>query len=97
MVNFKDVIFNTLWIVGLAIILAIWSYARYTAYMSGERVKDKFDKLAYILVRNCGLLLFLIGMALTEHRLFAKILWFLLFAGVLVVSGIQIQQKRSGK
>jgi hypothetical protein len=97
MVNIEDVFFNALKIVGLALILAIWSYARYTAYVSGVRVRDQFDKLAYILVRNCGLLLFLIGMALTENRLYAKILWLLLFTGVLVVSVIQIQQKRSGQ
>ena len=97
MINIWDVFFNALWVLGLAVLLAVWSYARYTASVHGVRIRDKLNVLKYALVLNCGLLLFLIGMALTEDRWFAKILWILLGIAVLVESGMRIKQKNTEK
>lgn len=96
MINIWDVFFNALWILGLAVVLAVWSYARYTAHVNGVRVRDMLNKLRYALVLNSGLLLFLCGMALTEDRWFAKILWILVGVGVLVESGMRIKQHKAG-
>ena len=81
-----------LWILGLAIFLAVWSYARYTAHVSGLRIKDKFNTLKYALVLNGGLFFFLCGMALSESRWLVTILWILLAIAVLVESGMRIKQ-----
>jgi hypothetical protein len=94
MIDIWDVFFNALWIVGLSVILAVWSYARYTARVQGVRLRDKLNILKYALVLNCGLLLFLAGMSLTEDRWFVKVLWVLLGIGVLVESGFRIKQHK---
>ncbi len=97
MVNLWDIFFNSLWILGLAVLLGVWSYARYSAHVTGVRVRDKLNILKYALVLNCGLLLFLAGMALTEDRWYAKILWILVGIGVLVESGLRLKQHKIGK
>jgi hypothetical protein len=96
MVNIWDVFFNALWILGLAVVLAVWSYARYTAHGHGIRIRDKLNMLKYALALNGGLLLFLSGMALTEDRWFAIILWVLVGAGVIVDSVIRIRKSNMG-
>jgi cell division protein FtsW (lipid II flippase) len=88
---------NALWILGLAVILAVWSYARYTAHVKGVRVKEKFDTLKYALVLNAGVLLFLLGMMLTEDRWWVRILWTLLIIWVLVDSALRLQQHKAEK
>ncbi len=94
MVNALDILFNALWVLGLAILLAVWSYARYNTQVKGIRVREKFNELNYALVLNVGLLLFLCGMALTEDRWLAKILWVLLAVAVIVESALRIQRNR---
>lgn len=97
MINIWEVVANSLWILGLAILLAVWSYARYTAHASGLRIKVKLNTLKYALVLNVGLLLFLCGMVFTEERWFIKIVWILLTIGVIVESGMRIQQHKKDK
>lgn len=97
MLNVLDVIYNALWILGLAVLLAVWSYARYTAQVKGVRVRDKLDELKYALVLNSGLLLFLCGMALTEDRWLARILWLLLGIAVVAESALRIQRHKKVK
>lgn len=97
MINFREVFSNTLWVVGLATVLAVLSYARYTAQVHRVRVRDKLDTLNYALVLNGGLFLFLCGMALTERRLFARLLWILLGISVIVYSTMLIKLHRADK
>ncbi len=97
MIDIWDIFSNALWVLGLAVLLAVWSYARYTAHVNGVRIRDKLNILKYALVLNSGMFLFLCGMALTEDRWFAKILWILLGIGVLVESGMRIKQHKTEK
>ena len=97
MLDLWDVFSNSLWILGLAVLLAVWSYGRYAAQTSGMRVRDKLNTLKYALVVNVGLFLFLCGMALTENRLFVRVLWILLAIAVLVESGMRIKQLNKEK
>ena len=94
MIELVDIVVNSLWILGLSVILAVWSYARYTAQIAGVRIRDKFQVLKYALVLNFGLLLFLTGMAFTEKRLIVRIIWIILGIAVLVESGMRIKQKQ---
>jgi len=94
MIDFANVAANALWVLGLALLLAVWSYARYEAYRVGIKTREMLGKLRYTLWINAGLLLFVAGMALTEHRWWARGLWILVGVGFLVDSGIRIVEAR---
>ncbi len=66
------VVKNGLWILGLSILLAVWSYARYTAYEARVKTRDKLNEPKYALAVDLGLLLFVAGMAATETRWWAR-------------------------
>ena len=62
----RTIIFNGAWVLGLSIILAAWSYARYTAYEARVKTRVVLRRLRYVVVMDVGLLLFAGGMAATE-------------------------------
>lgn len=84
MLDFGMILRNGLWILGLAVLLAVWSYARYTAIRQGVRTRQIMNKFRYALPADIGLLLFVAGMALTEPRAWARILWLVLGSAVIV-------------
>jgi uncharacterized membrane protein len=94
-IDIQSVILNSLWILGLSVILATWSYARYTAYRSGLKVRSKLDELRYAIALDVGLILFIGGMAGTEDRWWARLLWVLIGAAVLIEMGYRVYNERS--
>ena len=94
MIDFANVAANALWVLGLALLLAVWSYARYEAHRVGIKTRKMLERLRYSLWINAGLLLFVAGMALTEHRWWARGLWILVGVGFLVDSGMRIAEVR---
>lgn len=86
------VVNNGLWILGLSILLAVWSYARYTAYEAHVKTRDKLNEPKYALVVDLGLLLFVSGMAATETRWWGRILWILLGIGIIVQRVLRIRE-----
>jgi hypothetical protein len=86
---------NALWVLGLSVLLATWSFARYEAHMAGVKTREKFAELGYALVLNAGLLLFIAGMAATERRWWARGLWVLLGIGIVVDSVLRVRQERA--
>jgi uncharacterized membrane protein HdeD (DUF308 family) len=98
MLEVWTVVVNGLWILGLAVILATWSYARYAASRDRVTTRVKLRELKYVLVMDVGLLLFIAGMAATEPRPTARILWIAI--GILVVAHGALQlvaARRSGR
>jgi len=83
-IDIWGVVFNSLWIFGLAILLAIWSFGRYAAHKSGVRTRDKLREPRYAIGIDVGLLLFIAGMVATEERLWGRLLWGALGIAVLV-------------
>ncbi len=94
MIDAWGVFSNALWILGLAVILAVWSYASYEAGRSKQRVRHKLDELGYALALNAGMLLFLAGMVATEDRGWARVLWSILGLGLIAESVWRIIQHR---
>ena len=94
MIDIVKVAANALWILGLALLLAVWSYARYEAHRVGIKTREMLGRLRYSLWINAGLLLFVAGMALTEDRWWARGLWILVGVGFLVDSGMRIAEAR---
>jgi hypothetical membrane protein len=96
MIDVWGVISNALWILGLSVLLAVWSYASYEASRAGQKVRAKLDELGYALVIDAGLLLFLVGMATTEDRWWARALWIVMALAVTAEGAQRIaKHKRS--
>ena len=89
------VVNNGLWILGLSILLATWSYARYTAYEAHVKTRDKLNEPKYALVVDLGLLLFVSGMAATETRWWGRILWILLGVSIIIQRLLRIRELRT--
>lgn len=83
MPELQAVIANGLWILGLSVILATWSYARYMAHQARVKTRAKLRELPYVLVMDLGLLLFVGGMAATEARILGRILWIII--GLIII------------
>ena len=94
MIDFANLAANAFWVLGLALLLAVWSYARYEAHRVGVKTREMLGELQYSLWINGGLLLFVAGMALTEDRWWARGLWILVGIGFLVDSGMRIAESR---
>ncbi len=90
MIDLWGVFSNFLWILGLSVLLATWSYAYYEARMSDKKVSEKFNELTYALSLDVGLLLFCAGLAATEHRGWARLIWILMGIAILVEGGMRI-------
>jgi hypothetical protein len=69
---------NGLWVLGLALLLATWSLAYDEGQRSGRRVGAVLRRRGYAQATTVGLLLFCAGLAATETRWWARLLWLLL-------------------
>ncbi len=94
MIDVWGVFSNALWILGLAVLLAVWSYASYEAGLSKQKVHHKLNELGYALALDGGMLLFLAGMITTEDRGWARALWIGLAVGVVIEGVRRILQHR---
>lgn len=75
---------HALWIFGLAVLLASWSFGYYEAQQTGEPVLSFLLKPNYDLAITAGLVLFFAGLAGADGRIWAKIIWGILAATVIV-------------
>lgn len=69
---------HALWIFGLAVLLAAWSFSYYEAQQTGEPVLSFLSKPGYNLAITAGLALFFAGLAAIDGRIWTKIIWALL-------------------
>jgi hypothetical protein len=86
------VVSNGLWVMGLSVLLAAWSWARYAAYQAGVKTRDKLNEPRFAVAVDLGLLLFVGGMAATEHRWWARLLWIVL--GIVVIAHSVLSLRR---
>ena len=91
------VIVNGLWILGLAVLLATWSYARHAAFEARVKTRVKLHELKYAQLMDLGLLLFIAGMAATESRPAARSLWIAIGSFVVAHAALQILIARGAK
>ncbi|HEY89440.1 MAG TPA: hypothetical protein G4N98_06875 [Thermoflexia bacterium] len=78
MIDWYGVFANSLWIGGLSVLLAVWSMAYYESQRTGRRIRAVWASLGYRWASTGGLLLFCGGLAATDERLWAQLLWGLL-------------------
>jgi hypothetical protein len=87
LINWKMVSFSSLWIIGLAVILAVFGFVDYHAKVSGSRFRDQLRKPNYQAWVNVGLALFCFGLLGSAKALWEAILWGIL-AIAFIVFGI---------
>lgn len=94
MLDVWSLVTNGLWVLGLAVLLAIWSWARYVAYQAGVKSRVILDQRQYAVALDVGLLLFIVGMAATEDRWWAQVLWGVLGIWVLGHAVLRVSGNR---
>ncbi len=84
MFDFWQIAAHALWIFGLAVLLAVWSFGYYEAQQTGEPVLTYLSKPNYDLAIAIGLVMFFAGLTGADGRIWAKIIWGLL--GIAVIA-----------
>lgn len=75
MFDFWQFVAHALWIFGLAVLLAVWSFGYYEAQQTGEPILSFLTRPNYDLAVAIGLALFFAGLTGADGRIWAKILW----------------------
>lgn len=78
MINWQSVLFNSLWIVGLALLLAGFSYSYWAARDGKRPLSHQLASVEFLAPFWAGMLLFCAGLAGTSERVWEIILWGLL-------------------
>lgn len=94
MIDVWGVMSNSLWVIGLAVLLAIWSWARYAAYEANVKTRVILSQRKYVVALDAGLLLFVAGMAATEDRLWAQVVWGVLGLWVLGHAVVTVRSQK---
>ncbi len=80
MINWFELLTNSLWIFALALALAVLSYARWESKMGKGRFSDFLNKPPGGFLINLAGLLFCLGLALTDVVWWERLQW-----GILVI------------
>jgi hypothetical protein len=83
MVDWLGVATNGVWILGLALALAVLSYADWSAHTTRQRLRVVLGRAAFRMALWSGLTLFCVGVALSGGRWWERALW-----GVLAVTAV---------
>jgi hypothetical protein len=75
MIDWVGVGTNSLWLLGLAVGLAVFSYADWSAHDTHQRLRDVFGQAALRVPLWSGLILFCVGVALSGGRWWERALW----------------------
>ena len=86
LIDWKMVGFASLWIIGLAVILAVLGFVDYHAKASGARFRDELRKSSYQAWINVGLALFCLGLLGSSSTWWESVLWGLLAVAFLAFS-----------
>jgi hypothetical protein len=66
---------HALWILGLAVLLSVWSFGYYEGQQSGRPVLPLLAKPNYDLALTIGFVLFFAGLLGADGRIWTKIIW----------------------
>jgi len=94
MINWFSVFANSLWILGLALALATFSYANWQASVLGEKTITQLKRPGYLISFNIAVLLFCAGMAATSDTTLEIVVWSILGLMFLVQMVFALRQQR---
>jgi len=75
MIDWFNLAANALWIIGLAIALAVVSHASWQAALYHEKLRSRLAQPGYQMFFDLAAVLFCLGMAATSRRVWEIILW----------------------
>ncbi|MFN2172233.1 MAG: hypothetical protein ACK2T4_13960 [Candidatus Promineifilaceae bacterium] len=75
MINWQSVIFNSLWIAGLAVLLAAFSYHYWEAAQHGRSLRIQFSRGAFVRLVWLAMLLVSIGLIGTSQQIWEMAIW----------------------
>ena len=85
MIDIWQIAAHGLWIFGLSVLLAVWSFGYYEAQQVGEPVLSYLSKPNYDLAVTIGLVLFFAGLMGADGRLWAKAVWGIVAVAVIAL------------
>lgn len=94
MIDVWGVIANSLWILGLAVLLAVLSWTHWVASTEGNRIRDALKRPRIQQALDLGLFLFCAGLAATGRTWWERILWGLLAAVWIFQAWLAERKKR---
>ena len=75
LIDWPDVLRNTLWIMGLSLALAAWSHTSWWAGVHGQRVRAAVARPSFEVPFSAGMLLFLASLAWGAEHGWERVLW----------------------
>ncbi len=78
MVDWKGMGETAIWVLGLAIVLAAWSWNEWWAHVHGHRLREVLGEARFQVPFSVGLFLLCVGMALTESVRWKAAVWVVL-------------------
>lgn len=94
MIDWYSVFANSLWILGLALALATFSYVSWLASIQGVRTRDQLKTPGTLIAFSIAGILFCAGLAATSDTLIEIVIWSIL--GVLfLVQAIMMARQRT--
>jgi len=91
MIDWLSVFYNVLWILGLAVILAAFSYNDWLAAQNNVKLRRQFGSPAFQLPLSLGLALLSLGLTLLADVWWEQLVW-LVFTGLFL---FQVWQART--
>jgi hypothetical protein len=75
MINWQSVIFNSFWILGLAVLLAAFSYHYWEAHQLGRSLREQLSQAAFLRFFWLAILLVSIGLIGTSQQIWEMVIW----------------------
>lgn len=95
MIDWYNLFWNALWILGCALALATLSYASWEAANQGEKFRVWLGQTHLQIPLNLAGLLFSLGLAGTSEVIWQRILWVLLALGFGIQIGVALRQQKA--
>ena len=95
MIDWFNLIANSLWILGCAIALATVSYASWEASTFQQKFRERLRKIQFQVALNLAGFLFCLGLAGTSQPVWQIVLWLVMAILFLVQIGVEIYRKRT--
>ena len=78
MIDWLSLVFNSIWIIAIALAVAVFSIAYYQSQQRGVKIRALLNEQKYTLPLNISGAVFCLGMALTADKWWEIILWIIL-------------------
>jgi len=88
MIDWLNVLYNALWILGLSIVLTAFSYADWQARLDGQKLRRRLNASSFQLPLSLGLLLVSLGLTFLAQTGWERVIW-LVFVGLFLFQGWQ--------